>query len=161
MPAKSDKGGGRGGREGGGSGRSRAPAAPTRGEDRDFLKKYGEKLSRTTQRAKWIGSPGEQPDRPGQTLATRSREVIQAWAEARGGEPVTNRIDENGRARTLRFRFRGGDQDGRSSRLQAISWDDWFRTFEERELVMIFQEKRRDGRESNFFRLDNPHREEG
>ncbi len=143
-----------GGQRGGG------PKPPTRDEDKKFLEKYGEKLSRTTQRAKWIGSPGEHEDRPGQTLVTRAPDVIRAWAEARGGQPMTTRIDENGRARTLRFRFPQGEEGGRNSRLQEISWEDWLRTFEERELVMMFQEHRRDGRDSNFFRMDNAHRED-
>jgi hypothetical protein len=33
--------------------------------------------------------------------------------------------------------------------------------FESRKLVFLYQERRRDGSESNFFRLDNPTREDG
>jgi hypothetical protein len=48
-----------------------------------------------------------------------------------------------------------------NSRLQEIAWDDWFRSFDERELVFIYQEMKKDGSQSNFFRLDNPEREDG
>lgn len=54
----------------------------------------------------------------------------------------------------LRFDFPGyGGQN-----LQAISWDDWFRTFDERELVFLFQEHQRAGNERNVFHLDSPDR---
>lgn len=37
-----------------------------------------------------------------------------------------------------------------------MSWGDWFRTFDDRNLVFLFQEEKRDGTQSNFFRFDNP-----
>jgi hypothetical protein len=51
-------------------------------------------------------------------------------------------------------------EDGRS-RLQEASWDDWFRTFDERQLVFLYQERKKDGTQSNYFRLDCPDREDG
>lgn len=57
------------------------------------------------------------------------------------------------RPRKLRLDFPGYGGRG----LQKIGWNEWFRTFDERELVFLFQEHRKDGRPSNFFRLDNPH----
>jgi len=41
-----------------------------------------------------------------------------------------------------------------------IPWEEWFKTFDERELVFIYQEKLANGNQSNFFRFDNPHRED-
>jgi hypothetical protein len=129
-------------------------------EDRRYLERHGDRLSDSTRRAKWIHSPDERPDRRGQTLATRSGEVIRAWAEARNGRPVAATTGEDGRPRTLRMRF-NDDEGGRNGRLREIRWDEWLGVFEERDLVFIYQEERRDGRQSNFFRLDNPTREDG
>ncbi|HXG40946.1 MAG TPA: hypothetical protein VNJ28_08390 [Candidatus Limnocylindrales bacterium] len=143
-----------------------AKAAPTRSapktvapnatpEERRWLEEHRDRLSKTTLRAKWVHGPGDRPDRPGQTLVTRSHEVIRAWAAARDARPAiaTRRGDRPG---VLRFDFRG---DG--GRLEPVDWDEWFRTFDERKLVMLFQETTRDGRQSNFFRFDSPEREEG
>ena len=44
-------------------------------------------------------------------------------------------------------------------RLKQISWEEWFKTFDERELVFLFQEHLKNGNQSNFFRLDSPRRE--
>ncbi len=139
------------------SGASTITAKNTNSEDRRYMEKYRDDLSKTTLRAKWIHSPDEHEDRPGQTLATRTPDVVRAWAESRGGKPATvetSRSDKDGRPHVLRIDFPGGS--GR--RLSSISWDDWFRSFTERKLVFLFQEHRRDGGDSNFFRLDNPQR---
>jgi hypothetical protein len=126
-------------------------------EDRRFLEAHRDQLSKTTLRAKWVHSPDEHEDRPGQTLATRSHEVIRRWAEERQATPATiPSTRHDGRPGVLRFDFPG--YGGR--RLEPISWDEWFRSFDERQLVFLFQEHKRDGRQSNFFRLDNPGREE-
>jgi hypothetical protein len=139
-------------------GEPRITARNLKGEDRKFLEQHAKLLSPSTLRAKWIHSTDEHQDRPGQTLATQSPEVIRGWAEDRGATPVTVRRRENERPRTLRFDF---DQNGPSSRLEPISWDLWLETFRDRKLVFIFQEQKRDGSDSNFFRLDSPEREEG
>ncbi|MFL5681226.1 MAG: hypothetical protein ACJ77B_11565 [Chloroflexota bacterium] len=140
-----------GGRSRSGGGRDGA-----RPEDRKYLERFGDKLSKSTQRAKWTGSPDDSADRPGQTLATRSPDVIRAWAEERDARPVTATRGPDGSPRTLRFDF--GE---RSDRLEELTWEDWLGTFEDRQLVFIYQERKRDGSQSNFFRLDNPNREDG
>jgi hypothetical protein len=126
-------------------------------EERRFLEKNASKLSKSTLRAKWIHGR-ERPDRNGQTLATRDPEVIRHWADERKGQPATVARRDNSRPRTLRFDF---PSNGNSSRLEPIDWDEWLRTFQQRDLVFLFQEKRRDGSDSNFFRLDSPKRERG
>lgn len=125
-------------------------------EEKRLLSQHADELSKTTQRAKWIHSPNEHEDHAGQTLATRSHEVIQHWAQARKAEPATVAGTEHGdRAGVLRFNFPG--YGGES--LQPLSWDDWFKTFDDRELVFLFQEHQKAGNESNFFHLDSPQRE--
>jgi len=55
----------------------------------------------------------------------------------------------------LRFDF-GGDSDN----LRQVSWEEWFGTFDARTLNFIYQEERKDGNQSNFFRLESPDRED-
>lgn len=130
-------------------------------DDRAFIDRHGSRLSKTTLRAKWTHRPGEQPDRDGQTLATRNHAVIRDWAERRGAVPVAATVGDDGTPRTLRFAFGArGDRPG-SGRLAPIGWDAWLSVFERRQLVFLYQERRRDGSQSNFFRLDNPKREDG
>ncbi len=129
-----------------------------RREDADYLKRYREKLSATTQRARWISDTSDREERNGQTLATRNRDVIRRWAEQRHAVPATvPGTEHDGRAGVLRFNF--PDYGGRE--LQQISWEEWFRAFDGRKLVFLFQEHKRDGNMSNFFRLDSPERENG
>jgi hypothetical protein len=124
-------------------------------DDKKYLKKFGDQLSDSTRRAKWINSPDEHADHDGQSLVTRNHDVIVKWAEDRGAKPATVAGTEHGdRVGVLRFDFEGGD------RLQEVSWDEWFRTFDERNLVMLFQENLKNGNQSNFFRFDNPERED-
>jgi hypothetical protein len=155
---------GRAGERGKRSGRAEGPRGRdtnANAEDRRFLESHGDRLSDSTRRARWIHSPDERPERKGQTLATRSPDVIRAWAEARGGRAATATRGDDGRPRTLRIRFAEGDGGARSSRLEEIPWEEWLGVFTERDLVFLYQEERRDGRQSNFFRLDNPNREDG
>jgi hemerythrin superfamily protein len=149
-PARSGRGGQRNGEAG-----AKGNGDTTR-EDEAFLRDHGDELSRSAQHAKWIHSPQEHEDRPGQTLATRNPEVIRRWAEARNAQPATTPGGDAERPRVLRFDFPGYDRE-----LQPMSWDAWLRTFEQRDLVFLFQEHMKAGNESNFFRLDNPRREEG
>jgi hypothetical protein len=114
-------------------------------------------LSRPTHRRKWIENAVDHPDRPGQSLATRNHEVIRIWAEGRGAVPATvSSTRQADRHRVLGFDFSGSV--GRK-RLQQISWEDWFKAFDERELVFVYQENLKNGDQSNFFRLDNPERQ--
>jgi hypothetical protein len=127
-------------------------------EERRFLEEHADELSESTMRARWIHSTDEHAERPGQTLATRGHDVIQRWADERGGRPATvPDTEHDGRPGVLRMTF---TREG-NSRLQEIDWDDWFRSFDERELVFIYQEAKKDGSQSNFFRLDNPECEDG
>ncbi len=113
-----------------------------------------EGLSKTAQRAKWINSLKEHEDHKGQALATRNHDVIVHWAEERKAEPAAiSGTEHEGRPGVLRFDFPGYKD------LPHVSWDDWFKTFDQRELVFLFQEHLKNGNVSNFFKLDNPQRE--
>jgi hypothetical protein len=127
-------------------------------EDKKFLDKYADKLSNSTQYAKWISNKDEHEEHNGQSLVTRSHEVIMKWAEEREAVPATVPGTEHGdQLGVLRFNFPG--YGGRE--LKEVSWDEWFKTFDARDLVFVFQEHMKNGNQSNFFRLDNPKREDG
>lgn len=77
-------------------------------------------------------TPEEHEDRAGQSLATRSHEVIQHWAEERRAQAATvEGTAHASRPGVLRFNFPGFGQGGR---LNEIDWQDWFRSFDAREL---------------------------
>jgi len=126
-------------------------------EEIKFIERYADQLSASTKRAKWIHSPQEHEDRPGQTLATRNPEVIKHWAQERQAVPATVPGTEHGdHLGVLRFNFPG--YGGR--KLQEVNWDQWLKTFKDRNLVFLFQEHKKSGEMSNFFRFDNPSRED-
>jgi hypothetical protein len=114
--------------------------------------------SKAERYAKRIDSPEQHEDYAGQTLVTHSHEVIRHWAEERNAKPATIRGTEHeDHLGVLRMNFPGYDEDGK---LEEVSWDEWVRTFDARNLEFVFQEHRSDGKMSNFFRLDNPSRED-
>ncbi|HEX5512068.1 MAG TPA: hypothetical protein VFX41_10160 [Actinomycetales bacterium] len=116
----------------------------------------GPETSDSLKYAQEITSPDEEPEREGRSLATTSHEVIKQWAEERDATPATVEGTEHGdHLGVLRFDF-GGD----TQRLRHVSWDEWFKTFDERQLNFIYQETKKDGTQSNFFRLENPGRED-
>ncbi|MCW3844543.1 hypothetical protein ONA70_31125 [Micromonospora yasonensis] len=119
----------------------------------------GAQTSRSVRYAQEITSVDDEPERPGRSLVTTDHEVIRRWAEARKGVPATvDGTEHDGHAGVLRFDF---PANGREQRLREISWEEWFRAFDERRLNFIYQEERSDGKRSNFFRLENPDREDG
>jgi hypothetical protein len=116
----------------------------------------GEETSRSLKYSQEVTSPDEEPERPGRSLATTHHEVIKQWAEDRGGTPATVDGTEHGdHLGVLRFDFGGG-----SENLRQVSWDEWFKTFDDRRLNFIYQEERSDGNQSNFFQLESPDRED-
>ncbi|NJC73130.1 hypothetical protein HC031_25925 [Planosporangium thailandense] len=118
----------------------------------------GEATSKTLKYAQVVNSPDEIPDEPGKSLVTTNHEVIRKWAEERGAVPATVAGTEHeGRPGVLRFDF---PPLGADDRLRQVGWDGWFGTFDGRGLKFIFQEKLANGRQSNFFRLENPERED-
>jgi hypothetical protein len=96
-------------------------------------------------------------EHPGQTLHTREHDKIRRWAEERGGQPATVPGTEHGdHLGVLRIDFPGYKGDN----LRRVSWEEWFGTFERRSLDFVYQEEKKDGTQSNFFRLVSPERED-
>jgi hemerythrin superfamily protein len=137
-------------------GGQRHEAGDTTTDDEKFLKDHGDELSKSTRHAKWIHSVEDHEDHTGQKLATRNPDVIRQWAGERKATPATTPGGDTENPRVLRFDFPGYDRE-----LQEISWDAWLRTFDDRELVFLYQEHMKAGNRSNFFRLDDPRREDG
>jgi hypothetical protein len=116
----------------------------------------GEETSTSLKYSQEITSPDDEPERPGRSLATTDHDVIRRWAEERDAVPATvEGTGHDDHLGVLRFDF-GGD----SGKLQHVSWDEWFDTFDARKLNFLYQEERKDGNQSNFFRLESPERED-
>ena len=132
-----------------------AAQAHSREEDEAYREAVGDELGRSARRAQWIYSPNEREDHEGQTLVTRNPAVIRAWAEERKAKPATSPGGDPQNPRVLRFDFPDYDKN-----LQELSWEAWFNTFESRGLVFLFQQHMKSGKQSNFFRLESPSRED-
>jgi hypothetical protein len=83
---------------------------------------------------------------------TTDHDKIRAWAEERGGRPATVKGTESGGddAGILRIDFQDPDD-----RLEEISWDEWFEKFEDAGLAFLYQDEKKDGETSTFFKLVN------
>ncbi|MFC7847615.1 Rho termination factor N-terminal domain-containing protein [Arthrobacter sp. NPDC057388] len=118
--------------------------------------RHGDASSSSLKYSQEVTSTEDEPEREGRSLATTHHEVIRQWAEERGGTPATVEGTEHGdHLGVLRIDFGGND-----SNLRHVSWEEWFKTFDDRGLNFIYQEQRTDGTQSNFFRLENPERED-
>jgi hypothetical protein len=90
----------------------------------------------------------------GQTVT--DHEQIRQWAETRGAKPACVKgTGGKGDVGMIRLDFPGFTGE---DTLQEISWDEWFRQFDENDLALVIQEKTADGKPSNFNKL--VHREE-
>jgi hypothetical protein len=82
---------------------------------------------------------------------TRDHEEIRRWAEERGGKPA--HVKNTGSAEDigiLRIDFPGYSGEGS---LEPISWEDFFKKFDERGLALVYQEETARGQKSNFNKL--------
>jgi hypothetical protein len=80
-----------------------------------------------------------------ESLKTKDHDTIRRWAEERGGRPVKVKGTE-----VIELDFPGYSE---ADRFEEISWDEWFRIFDERGLTFVYQEKTADGEQSNFNQL--------
>ena len=86
-----------------------------------------------------------------QAKVTTDHEEIRRWAEERGAVPARVRgTGGKGDVGMLRLDFPG--YSGEES-LEPISWDDWFRKFDESGLALLHQDQTAQGVKSNFNKL--------
>ena len=82
---------------------------------------------------------------------TTNHTTIKQWVEARGGKPAAVKATErDGDVGILRIDFpgySGGDS------LEEISWDEFFKKFDEKHLAFLYQESTSSGEESRFFKF--------
>ena len=81
---------------------------------------------------------------------TWDHDEIRRWAEARGGVPACVRgTGRRGDTGVLRIDF----PDGPEPSLQQISWDEWFKKFDENNLALVYQDKTASGKLSRFNKI--------
>jgi hypothetical protein len=72
---------------------------------------------------------------------TTDHDTIRKWAEAKGGKPAavasTHQGDDVGIIRIMFPKAANSDHDA----LTEISWDEFFKEFEERKLALLYDEK--------------------
>ena len=87
---------------------------------------------------------------------TQDHDEIRKWAEARGAVPAdvasTESEDQTG---ILRFEFPKA-KNANDSKLQEVSWDDFFEKFDRSGLALVYQDVTADGEKSNFNKLVYP-----
>lgn len=87
----------------------------------------------------------------GAAKATIDHDFIRSWVEERGGKPAhVKGRGGPGDPGILRIDFPGFSGEGS---LEEISWDEWFKAFDENNLAFLFQETTSGGQESRFNKL--------
>jgi hypothetical protein len=84
-----------------------------------------------------------------QAETTTDHNTIRRWIEERGGRPakVKGTESDDGEG-ILRVDFAEPDE-----KLAPIDWDEFFKTFEDRKLAFLHQDKTSDGHQSRFFKF--------
>jgi hypothetical protein len=84
-----------------------------------------------------------------QASTTTDHKAIRQWAEERNGTParVKGTEDKSGEG-ILRFDFAEPDE-----KLERISWEEFFETFDDRKLALLHQDRTADGKISRFFKF--------
>jgi hypothetical protein len=111
--------------------RSTLPAATRR----TSKSKTAPKVAASRSRIKKAATP---KGKSGSAKTTTDHEEIREWVESHGGHPATVKRTTRGKqaAGVLRIDFPGfsGEQS-----LEEISWDQWFKVFDERKLAFLYQ----------------------
>jgi hypothetical protein len=102
------------------------------------------KSSRSSSRARTRSSSSSK--------TTTNHDEIKKWAEDRNGKPATVQSTARGsqQAGIIRIDFPG--YSGNKS-LKQISWDQFFKKFDDSDLAFVYQSKTKSGKKSNFNRL--------
>ena len=80
-----------------------------------------------------------------QATTTTDHDEVRKWADERGGRPSI--VKTQGEGGILRIDFQEPDEN-----LERISWEEFFRIFEERQLAFLYQEEI-SGHKSRFNKL--------
>lgn len=84
-----------------------------------------------------------------QGKTTTDHATIRKWAESRDGRPARVKGTESrDGAGILRIDFSEPEES-----LEEISWDEFFETFEDRQLAFLYQDKTAEGKTSRFFKF--------
>jgi hypothetical protein len=78
---------------------------------------------------------------------TTNHDEIRKWVEERNGKPSFVKNTDNGDTGLLRINFPGYSGE---DTLEEVSWDEFFRTFDEKNLQFLYQAETADGKESRF-----------
>ena len=81
---------------------------------------------------------------------TTDHNEIRNWVEARGGHPARVKATAGDGSGVLRIDYPGFSGE---ERLEAITWDEFFKGFEENKLAFLYQEETSAGDESRFSKL--------
>jgi hypothetical protein len=94
------------------------------------------------------------PHSESSSKTTTDLNEIKQWAEERDGKPAIVKSTANSKegGGVLRINFPG--YRGEDS-LEEVSWDEWYKTFKDRDLAFLYQEETAGGKESRFFKLVN------
>ncbi len=82
---------------------------------------------------------------------TTDHETIRQWVEDRGGKPAVVKSTHKGKETgIIRIDFPG--YSGKDT-LEEISWDEFFRKFDEANLAFVYEDETSTGQKSNFNKL--------
>lgn len=91
--------------------------------------------------------PSSAKAKSSKSLSTTNHDEIRAWVEKRKGTPSTVKATAKGDTGILRIDFPG--YSGKDT-LEAISWDDFFKKFDESNVEFLYQNETAAGKESRF-----------
>jgi membrane protein involved in colicin uptake len=101
------------------------------------------------EKPKSAARPAAKKTASAKSSTTTNHDEIRAWVEKRKGTPSTVKGTENNNENSgiLRIDFPG--YSGKDS-LEAISWEDFFKKFDESNLEFLYQEETSSGKPSRF-----------
>jgi hypothetical protein len=89
----------------------------------------------------------------GDSKVTTNHDEIRRWIEERGGHPASVKdTAESGEVGVLRVDFEGFGDPGAHTR---ISWEEFFKKFEESKLAFLYQDETSSGQTSRFNKFIN------
>ncbi|MBP0582561.1 hypothetical protein J8I29_24755 [Labrys sp. LIt4] len=83
-----------------------------------------------------------------EATTTTDHDQIRKWAEARQGRP--SRIKTSGKGGVLRIDFGEAEEE-----FEEISWEEFFKIFDDNELAFLHQDKTANGKTSRFNKFVN------